>query len=449
MSSKSRKNGRRPAPRSNAPARRHSPAPNTPRDKKRADSPTPAAAAAPTAPTAPTAATAPKAAPAAAAVARPVDPALEARKHALLGAGIATLARWSGRLLLITGAAIALLWLVSKAWVVLFPAFIGLMIATLLEPVVRRLRPRTGDAAAAAITLLGSLGAVVGMCAVLAPQVAGQIGPLSRNVAAGIEDLRKLAAGKPFYLEDSQIGDTLAQVSAEIQSHALSIGTGVWSGVMSVGSIVLNVVLALVLGFFILKDGHRFLPWLSSILGTKAAPHISAVGGRLWDGIAGFVRAQALVGLVDGVLIGIGLALLGVPLAVPLAVLIFFGSFIPIFGALLTGVAAALVALVTVGPGTALAVVGIVVAVNQIEGNVLAPMLLGKSLALHPAVIMGSVTIGGATSGIMGAFLAVPIAAAVASCFRYLVDQLDNPSSADACETADPDGTAAAVGMGA
>ena len=140
--------------------------------------------------------------------------------------------------------------------------------------------------------------------------------------------------------------------------------------------------------------------------------------------LSGFIKAQAAVGLVDAVLIGIGLAVLGVPLALPLAVLVFFGAFIPIIGAVVTGILAALVALVTQGPTIALIVIGLVLVVQQLEGNVLQPILVGRTMDLHPALVIIAVTAGGTLAGITGAFLAVPVVAVGAVCVRYARQQL-------------------------
>ena len=146
--------------------------------------------------------------------------------------------------------------------------------------------------------------------------------------------------------------------------------------------------------------------------------------------LGGFIRAQAAVGLVDAVFIGVGLALLGVPLALPLGVLIFFGAFIPIIGAVVTGALAALVALVTQGPTDALVVVALVLVVQQLEGNVLQPMLVGRTLDLHPAVVILAVTAGGSLQGIAGAFLSVPIVSVLAVLVRYVREALGDPRPA-------------------
>ena len=156
------------------------------------------------------------------------------------------------------------------------------------------------------------------------------------------------------------------------------------SGAVAAGSLLLTGLLALVLCFFYLKDGPKFVPWVAGLVGPRAAPHVAAVAQRSWATLSGFIKAQAAVGLVDAIFIGVGLVVLGVPLALPLAVLVFFGAFIPIIGAVFTGALAALVALVTSGPTSALIVIVLVLVVQQLEGNVLQPILVGRTLDAAP-----------------------------------------------------------------
>ena len=245
------------------------------------------------------------------------------------------------------------------------------------------------------------------------------------QVTAGLDQLQQELAGPPFNLGEDQIGATLDNIIVDLQANAQSLAGQLLSGAVAAGSLLVTAVLSLVLCFFYLKDGPKFLPWLGGLVGPRAAPHITAVGQRSWVTLSGFIRAQAAVGLVDAVFIGIGLAILDIPLALPLAVLVFFGAFIPIIGAVVTGALAALVALVTSGVTSALIVVALVLVVQQIEGNVLQPMLVGRTLDLHPAVVILAVTAGGTIAGITGAFLAVPVVAVAAVMVRHARQHLD------------------------
>ena len=208
-----------------------------------------------------------------------------------------------------------------------------------------------------------------------------------------------------------------------MQRSAEQIAAGVFSGVSAITSGVVTFVLVVVLSFLILKDGASFLPWLRRQTGPAMGTHLTELLARVWLTLGRYIRVQALVSFVDAVLIGIGLLILQVPLAPALAVLTFFAGFIPIVGAVVAGSVAALVALVSNGPATALFVVALVIVVQQIESNVLQPVLQGRSLQLHAAVVLLSVTVGGTLFGIAGAFLAVPVVAIVATVLRYLAEQ--------------------------
>jgi predicted PurR-regulated permease PerM len=180
------------------------------------------------------------------------------------------------------------------------------------------------------------------------------------------------------------------------------------------------------------------VPWLSAQTGPRAARHVAALSYKSWSTLSEFIRQQALVGFIDAFFIGLGLWILGVPLVIPLAVLTFFGGFVPIIGAFVAGAFAVLVALVSNGFTTALIVLGIVILVQQVEGNILQPIIQGRGFNLHAAVVILAVTAGSSLAGITGAFLSVPIAALIAVVYRYVRDELDERSPEIA-----PDGTEA------
>jgi predicted PurR-regulated permease PerM len=171
-----------------------------------------------------------------------------------------------------------------------------------------------------------------------------------------------------------------------------------------------------------LKDGRRFIPWLRGVTGSRVGPHLAEVLTRVWNTLGGFIRTQALVSLIDAVFIGAALLIVGVPLAIPLAILTFFGGFVPIVGAFVVGAVAVLVALVSNGVTGALIILAVILVVQQLEGNVLSPWLQSQSMNLHAAVVLLAVTLGSTIFGIIGAFLAVPTVAVVAVVLRYLDD---------------------------
>ena len=347
------------------------------------------------------------------------------RREAAVGEAFARVATLSLRFLLIVAGIVVLGYLAGQMWVIVLPVLLGLLLATVLWPPVRFLRDKgLPPAAASGIVLLLSVLLLLGVVGGLAPQVTGQAQELADQVTAGLGELQEGVTGPPLNLGEEQVGNTIENVIGELQANAQSIATRVLSGAAAAGSALVTALLALVLCFFYLKDGPKFLPWLGGLVGPRAAPHVAAVAQRSWVTLSGFIKAQAAVGLVDAIFIGVGLALLGVPLALPLAVLVFFGAFIPIIGAVVSGALAVLVALVTNGPTTALIVIALVLVVQQLEGNVLQPILVGRTLALHPAVVILAVTAGGTLAGITGAFLAVPVVAVGAVVTRYARQQL-------------------------
>jgi predicted PurR-regulated permease PerM len=214
-------------------------------------------------------------------------------------------------------------------------------------------------------------------------------------------------------------------VTGRIQESVSTIAAGVLAGVGSIASGVITLVLVLILTFLFVKDGPRFLPWVHSVAGPSAGGHLAEVLRRIWVTVGSFIRQQAVVSLADAVFIGVGLLVVGVPLALPLAVLTFLGGFIPIIGAFVAGAVAVLVALVNNGLAAGVTVLVIVVVVQQIEGNVLQPLLQSRGLGLHAAVVLLAITAGSTLYGIAGAFLAVPVTAALAVVLRYLGEQID------------------------
>ncbi|WP_231931503.1 AI-2E family transporter [Micromonospora echinospora] len=371
--------------------------------------------------------------------AAPPVPALSPGRGPRVRAAIRRVAVVAAQLLVIAAALVGLGYLLGRLWVVLFPVVLGLLLTTVLWPTVRFLRAhRWPPALAAATVLLAFLALLTALGILVVPPVVGQIGELTDQATAGLEQVRKWLTGPPLNLGEDQIGETIDNVFTALQSNAQNIAGYVLTWATSVGSGVVNAVLALVLCFFFLKDGPRWVPWLAAQTGPRAAVHVASLSDRSWRTLSEFIRQQALVGFIDAFFIGIGLWAFGVPLVLPLAVLTFFAAFIPIIGAFVAGAFAVLIALVDQGPTTALIILGIVVAVQQVEGNVLQPLLQGRGLSLHPAVVILAVAAGSSLAGITGAFLAVPVAAIVAVAYRYARDHLDNHPSA-----VDPSGTPA------
>jgi len=341
--------------------------------------------------------------------------------------------------LLVVVAGIALVgYLLGKVWFVALPVVLGLFVTTLLWPAARFLRSKKWPPALAAIAVvLAFLGLVIGVGAVIVVPVAAQAEEVTDGVSGGIASVQDWLAGPPLNLGDDQVGAALDEGLAKLQEKAGDIVGIVLGGISTVGNALITLVLILTLVFFYLKDGPRFLPWLERQSGSRAAPHVAELGRRYYVSLAKFMHTQVIVGLIDAAFIGVGLLLVGVPLVLPLVVLTFIGAFIPIIGAFVAGGVAVLVALVSEGFVAALIVLAIIIVVQQLEGNVFAPILQGKSLQLHAAVVILAVIAGGNLAGITGAFLAVPVAAIVAITWRYVREQLgdDTTSSGEPSET--------------
>ncbi|MBG0816683.1 AI-2E family transporter [Planomonospora sp. ID82291] len=354
-------------------------------------------------------------------------------------AALRSSARISLELLLVLLMTAVVLWALGQMWSVTWPVLVALLLTTLTWPPTRFLRRRGWPPAlAASVVTVLFLIVAAGIVVLIAVPVASQSGELTAGVVDGIQQLRKWAAGPPLNIGDAQFAQGLDTAATRIQGSVGGIVNAAVTGVGTVLNGLVTTVLALFLMFFFLKDGPRFLPWLSRQLPGRLAVDIPAVAARGWDTLGAFVRSQAFVGLLDAVFIGLGLWIVGVPLVLPLAVLTFVAAFVPIVGALFAGFVAVLIALVSNGPTDALIVLIIIVVVQQLEGNVFQPMVQSHGLGLHAAVVLLAVTLGGSLAGIVGSLLAVPAAALIAVVWKYLREQLGEPGRAQGAD--EPEG---------
>jgi predicted PurR-regulated permease PerM len=241
--------------------------------------------------------------------------------------------------------------------------------------------------------------------------VRGEWDELSSSAREGFEQLVEWSHTLPFSIDQAQLLEWRDQLLDWVTSA--NVGAGALAGVGVVANFVTGLVLMVVVLFFFLKDGPAIWRFLLRPFRGEGLARAERVGEKTVGTLGSYVRGTASVAFVDAVGIGIGLVILQVPLALPLAVLVFLLSFIPLVGATVAGALGALVALVANGPLSAVLVIGVVVLVNQLEGNFLQPVLMGRALKLHALVILLALTIGTVLAGILGAVLAVPIAAVV------------------------------------
>jgi predicted PurR-regulated permease PerM len=293
---------------------------------------------------------------------------------------------------------------------VVIPVLLALIIAAALSPVMRWLKRRgLGAMAATWVTLLAGTVVFGGLVTLIVFAVRGQWGELRDSAAQGIDDLHGFVLGLPFDIDQEQLDGFRDTVVGFLTSS--QFGSGALAGVSAAGEVITGALLMIVILFFFLKDGPRIWEFLLKPFSGYRHERGVRIGTTATRVFGGYVRGTATIAFVDAAGIGIGLAILGVPLALPLAIIVFVGAFIPLIGATLAGVLAALVALVANGPLIALIVIAIVVAVNQLEGNFLQPVVMAQSLKLHPLVILIALTAGTILGGIVGAVLSVPIAA--------------------------------------
>lgn len=371
----------------------------------------------------------------------PPGPAGGTERHRgeVIAAGVVSTSRWTLRLLVVGAGAVVLGLLVGRLWGVVLPVLLALVVCTVLWPPVGWLR-RHGwrPAPAVVVVVLAAVAVASGVLALVVPPVLSQVGAVADQASGGLSALQDLLTGPPLRLSQDQVGSVVDGLSAQLRSSAATIAGGVATGVGAATSALVTLGIAAVLTFYFLKDGPRFLPWLRGVVGRQVGGHLDAVLGRAWRVLGDFIRTQAVVATIDAVFIGAGLVVLGVPLALPLAVVTFLGGFVPIVGAFVAGGLAVLVALVSNGPTTALLVLLVVVVVQQLEGNVLSPVLQGRSLGLHGAVVLLAVTGGGGLFGVVGAFLAVPVVAVAATVLGYLGEVVEARSGESAPDP-DPD----------
>ncbi len=309
------------------------------------------------------------------------------------------------------GVAVAVLAL-ARLRILVLPAIVALLLATVLVPPVDRLqRAGVPRLVAAWLLMLASLGLLAGLVVLVAPTVSDEFADLGPTVQEGIDEVENWLVEGPLELSRDEINRYRTQIVEQMQASSSSIASGVLAGAILAGEVIAGLLLVLVLVFFFVKDGEKMCRYGLDQVREENQELLAALGDRVWATIGGYVRGTALVALADAVIIGVGLLIIGVPLVLPLALLVFFGAFFPLVGAVLAGSVAVLVALVSGGPTDALLALGVVVIVQQVEGDVLAPLVLGRAVRLHPVVIIGALTGGAVIGGLIGAFLAVPVAA--------------------------------------
>jgi predicted PurR-regulated permease PerM len=335
------------------------------------------------------------------------------------GLRIATAYSW--RFLVVAAAIGVAVWLIIQLKLLVIPLMVAILITALLWPAFTwMLRHRVPRWLAIVIAVVGTIAIVTGLLWLVAWQIARQWSSVQASTVEAVERFRQYLIDGPLHLTAGQIDDLLAQGWAFVQEQAELL----WSGALAIGSTVGHVLTGGILAFFILlcllADGAGIWRWTLKLFPKKARPAADGAGRAGWVTVVNYARTQLLVATIDAVGIGLGAFLLGVPLAIPVAVLVFLGAFVPIVGAVVTGAVAVFLALVYNGPWIALWMLVVVLGVQQLEGHVLQPLLMGSAVKVHPLAVVLVVAGGAMIAGIPGALFAVPLAAFVNVVAVYL-----------------------------
>ena len=338
-----------------------------------------------------------------------------------LPAGIRLAAAWSWRLLALAGALAVFIFIVIQLRLIVIPLLVSVLVSALLVPFVGFLvRHRWPKALAVVLALIGTFAVIGGLITLAVTQIAvGTVG-LNDRLAASYASLKAILLASPLQLTEPQINAFLGEAWQAIQADSAVFVSGALSVGSSIGHLATGILLALFSLIFILIDGRGIWAWIVRLFPRRARAAIDGAGVAGWTTLGNFARVQILVASIDAVGIGVGAALLGVPLAIPIGVLVFLGSFIPIVGAVATGAVAVVIALIFNDWVVALLMLGVVLLVQQVEGHILQPLIMGTAVKVHPLGVVLVVAAGALLAGIPGALFAVPVAAVLNVMISYI-----------------------------
>ena len=330
-------------------------------------------------------------------------------------------AAWAWRLLVILAAVLALLWLVERLKVIVVPVALAVILTALLLPAVdwldRRGAPRGG---AVALILLSSFAIFGGIMTFVVSQFVSGLPSLTEQVTRSIDNATQWLIEGPAHLSRAQIDNAGDAAVKALRDNQERLTSGALSTAATLTEIVTGALLMLFALIFLLYGGRTIYSYLTTIVPVRARDRVRDAGRAGFGSLIGYVRATFLVALVDAIGIGTGLAIMGIPLALPLASLVFLGAFIPLVGAVLTGFLAVVVALLAKGFVYALITFGLIIAVQQLEAHVLQPLVMGRAVSIHPLAIVLAISAGAVLAGIVGALLSVPVLAFLNSAIRVL-----------------------------
>jgi putative heme transporter len=346
-------------------------------------------------------------------------------------------AAWAWRLLVILAAFVALLWAVKKLEIIVVPVLLALMISALLVPPVdwldRRGLPR---GAAVSLVLLGGFAVLGGILTFVVFQFIDGLPGLTEQVTRSIDSTRRWLIEGPAHLRSEQIDNAGNAAIQALHNNQSKLTSGALSTAATITELVTAAVLVLFTLIFFLYGGRNIWRYVAQIFPVDVRERVLDAGRAGYGSLIGYVRATFLVALTDAAGVGTGLAIMGVPLALPLASLVFLGAFIPLIGALVSGLLAVVVALLAKGIVYALITLGLLIAVNQLEAHLLQPLVMGRAVSIHPLGVVLAISTGGVLAGIVGALLAVPTVAFFNNAIQVLLAR--DPSAEAEKQTEDP-----------
>lgn len=328
---------------------------------------------------------------------------------------------WSWRLLLIGAVLAVVIFLVIQLRLIIIPILVAVLIGALLVPFVSFLqRHRWPKWLAIVLALLLTIAVVAGLLTLGITQIVSGFDELRAQTLVAWNGLRTSLLGSDLGVTEASLNDAVASITSFVQEDSQIFVTGALSVGSTVGHLFAGTLLALFATIFVLIDGRGIWSWIGGIFPRSARAAIQGAGEAGWATLGNFVRVQVLVASIDAIGIGLGAFLIGVPLAIPIGVLVFLGSFIPIIGAVATGTLAVFIALVYNGLVPSVLMLAVVLLVQQIEGHILQPLIMGTAVKVHPLAVVVAVATGSLLAGIPGALFAVPVAAVLNVMVHYI-----------------------------
>jgi predicted PurR-regulated permease PerM len=340
--------------------------------------------------------------------------------------GVRLAAAWSWRILAIAAVIALFIFLITQLRGIVIPLMVAILLAALLVPLVSALvRHRWPKWLAVIVAMVGLIAVIGGLVVLVVFQVRGGFADLQQQSIQAFDNFKDYLLTSPLHLTETDIDKYVAQAWAAIQNDSQALLSGALSVGSSAGRFVAGLLLTLFATIFLLIDGAGIWRWTVRLFPRRARAAVDGSGRAGWVTLTSFVRVQIFVAFVDAVGIGLGAWIIGLffggfPLVIPIAIAVFLGSFIPVVGAVLTVFLAVFVALIYLNPFAAFLMLCVVIAVQQIEGHVLQPLVMGSAVSVHPLAVVFAVAAGSFLAGIPGALFAVPVVAVVNVMVSYI-----------------------------